>query len=80
MFCFFARSIILGKSDNYRQATWTGLACNPGDPSADKDPFKAENPKITFKFNFDILIPSFRRRDVQSNADIHCHADMRKFE
>ena len=33
---------ILGKSDNYRHATQV----NPGDPLADKDPLKAENPKI----------------------------------
>ena len=34
--------ITLGKSDNYIQA-------NPGDPPADKDSLKAENPKITAK-------------------------------
>ena len=36
---------ILGKSDNYRQAT----QANPGDPPADKDPLKAANPKTTAK-------------------------------
>ena len=34
-------NIILGISDNYRQATQANL----GDPPADKDPVKAENPK-----------------------------------
>ena len=39
-------NVILGKSDNYRQAT---RAANLRDPLADKDPLKAENPKITAK-------------------------------
>ena len=37
--------VILGKSDNCRQAT----QANPDDQPADKDPLKAENPKITAK-------------------------------
>ena len=38
--------VIIGKSDNYRQATRAGSGCNPGDPPADKDPLKAENPRL----------------------------------
>ena len=34
--------MILGKSD-YRQATWTDLDYNTGDPSANKEPLKAKN-------------------------------------
>ena len=41
--------IILSKSNSYRQATWAGLGFNPGDPTADKDPLKSENPIITVK-------------------------------
>ena len=49
---------VLGKSDNNKHATWTGSGCNTGDPPADKDPLKAENPKITAKPRLD-LIESF---------------------
>ena len=52
--------IILGKSDNYSQVTWAGLGCNSGNPSADKDPLKAENPKITTRPRLG-LIESFIR-------------------
>ena len=42
--------VILGKLDNYREATRAGLGGNPGDKSADKDPSKAKNPQITASF------------------------------
>ena len=50
----------VGKSDNYRQAIWADLSYNTGDPSADKNPLKAENLKITAKPRLG-LIKSFIR-------------------
>ena len=49
--------VLLGKLDNYRQATLVGLDCYSGDPPADKDPLKAENPKITAKPRLCLIEP-----------------------
>ena len=51
----------------YRQATWVGLGCNPGDPPADKDSLKAEHPKITAKPQLG-LIESFNRYHGYANT------------
>ena len=43
----------LGNSDNYRQATWVGFGCNPGDPPADKGE-PQNNCKAATRFNWDV--------------------------
>ena len=56
---------ILGKSDNYRQATQV----NQGGPPLDKDPLKSEYPKITAKPRLG-LIELFIRNHGNANTYI----------
>ena len=53
--------------------TWAGFGCNPGDPSADKDPLKAHNPKITAKPPFGLIesLPSSDIMEIANNIGRH---------